>query len=198
MRSFAVSGACTGCGCQLVVHRWPEAAGFEVDDDEEGEGEESPLFAGSSRGCGFAVVVGVVSAVSVADAVLTVVAVIVAAVVSPSILGFDDAAPPLPPPPFAPFGGDDLRDEDEFAVKYLYLFPFPSPPRPDFEEKNEKARTCCCVACVVVDVDVAAAVEASETVGRTATSRASIWEEMKEVREEEGRSGNAAPHLPTL
>jgi hypothetical protein len=88
-------------------------------------------------GCDFTVVVA--SADSVVDAVLTVVAVVV---VFPSIFGFDDAAPPFPPLPFAPFGGDDLRDEDEFAVKYLYLFPLPPPPPPDLDEKNEKARTC--------------------------------------------------------
>ena len=127
-------------------------------------------------------VVGVgASALSVADAVPTVVAAEVAVVVFPSILGFDDAAPPFPPFPFVPFGGDDLRDEDEFAVKYLYLFPFPSPLPPDLEEKNEKARTCRCVACVVVDVDVAAAVEASETAGRVATSRANICGEIQKV-----------------
>jgi hypothetical protein len=120
------------------------------------------------------------SVLSVAEAVPTVVAVAVA-VVFPSILGFDDAAPPFPPFPFVPFGGDDLRDEDEFAVKYLYLFPFPSPLPPDLEEKNEKARTCRCVACVVVDVDVAAAVEASETAGRVATSRANICGEIQMV-----------------
>jgi hypothetical protein len=119
------------------------------------------------------------SVLSVAEAVPTVVAVAVA-VVFPSILGFD-AAPPFPPFPFVPFGGDDLRDEDEFAVKYLYLFPFPSPLPPDLEEKNEKARTCRCVACVVVDVDVAAAVEASETAGRVATSRANICGEIQMV-----------------
>ena len=132
-------------------------------------GEESPFFVASSGGCDFAVVVGVASVVSAADAAPTVVAVPLAVVVVfPSILGFDDAAPPFPPFPLAPLG------EDEFAVKYLCLFPFPLPPPPDLEEKNEKARTRCCVACVVVDVDVAAAVEASETVGRVATSRASI------------------------
>jgi hypothetical protein len=98
---------------------------------------------------------------------------VLAVVVFPSTFGFDDAVLPFPPFPFAPFGGDDLLDEDEFAVKYLYLFPLPSPPPPDLEEKNEKARTCC-AACVVVDVDVAAAVEASETVGRAATSLANI------------------------
>lgn len=105
-------------------------------------GEESPLFVESSGGCDFAVVAAVGLAVSAEDTVLTVVAAV--ALVFPSIFGFDDAAPPFPPFPFAPFGGDDLRDEDEFAVKYLYLFPFPSPPPPDLEEKNEKARTCCC------------------------------------------------------
>ena len=172
--------------------------GFEADGDEEGEtvteGEGSPFFVESSGGCNFVVVVGVVSAVSDVGAVPTAVAVAVAAVVFSSILGFDDAAPPLPPFPFAPLGGDDLRDEDEFAVKYLYLFPFPSPPPPDLEEKNEKARTCW-VACVVVDVDVAAAVEANETAGRAATSRASIC---KEVRKEEGRLKRCGLHLPTL
>ena len=146
--------------------------GFEVDGDEEGEtfttAEGSPFFVASSGGCDFVVVTGVVLAVSVADAGPTVVA--VAVFVFPSILGFDDAAPPFPPFPFAPFGGEDFRDEDEFAVKYLYLFPFPSPLPPDLEEKNENARTWRFVACVVVDVDVAA----SETVGRVATSRANI------------------------
>jgi len=146
-------------------------------------GGESPFFVASSVGCDLAVVVGVGSAVSVEDVALTVVAVAVAVVVVfPSILGFDDAAPPFPPFPLAPLGGDDLRGEDEFAVKYLCLFPFPSPHPPDLEEKNEKARTWCCVACVVVDVDVAAAVEASETVGRAATSRANICKEIQEVR----------------
>lgn len=77
--------------------------------------------------------------VSVVDAAPTVVAVVV---VFPSTFGFDDAAPPFPPLPFAPLGGDDLRDEDEFAVKYLCLFPFPSPAPPDLDEKKEKARTC--------------------------------------------------------
>jgi len=159
-------------------------AGFEVDGGEEGEtfavGVESPFFVVSSRGFDFAVaVVAVVSAVSVADADPTVVAVReTVVVVFPSIFGFDDAAPPFPPFPFAPFGGDDLRGEDEFAVKYLYLFPFPSPLPPDLEEKNEKARTCCCAACVVIDVDV----EASETVGRAVTSRANIWKGIQEVR----------------
>jgi len=162
-------------------------AGFEVEGNGGGEtvavGGESPFFVTSSGGCDLAVVFGVGLAVSVADAAPTVVAVAVAVVVvRPSILGFDDAAPPFPPFSLAPLGGDDLRDEDEFAVKYLYLFPFPSPPLPDLEEKNEKARTWCCVACVVVDVDVAAAVEASETVGRTATSRANICGEIQEVR----------------
>jgi len=122
-------------------------AKFELDGDEEGDtstvGEESPFFVLSSGGCDFVVVVVVVLAVSAEDAVPTVVAVeVVVTVVFPSTFGFDDA--PFPPFPFALFGGDDLRDEDEFAVKYLYLFPFPSPPRPDLEEKNEKARTCCC------------------------------------------------------
>ena len=138
-------------------------------------GGESTFFAGSSRGCGFAVVA--VSTGSVLDAVPTIVAVVVAL---PPIFGFDDAAPPFPPFPFAPFGGDDFRDEDEFAVKYLYLFPFPSPPPPDLEEKNEKARTGCCATCFVVDVEIA--VEASETVGRAATSRANICKEIEGVR----------------
>ena len=142
--SFAVSGACTGCGCKFVVHREPEVVGFEVGDGE-GEtvaaGGESPFFVGSSGGCDLAVVAGVESAVSVTDAAPTVVAVVVAVVVFPSILGFDDAAPPFPPFPLVPLGGDDLRGEDEFAVKYLYLLPFPFPPPPDLEEKNEKART---------------------------------------------------------
>jgi hypothetical protein len=163
-------------------------AGFEAEGDGEGEtvtaGGEFPFFVVSSGGCDLAVVVGVGSAVSVAEAAPTVVAVavVVVVVVFPSTLGFDDAAPPFPPFPLAPLGGDDLRDEDEFAVKYLCLFPLPSPPPPDFEEKNEKARTWCCVACVVVDVDVAAAVEASETAGRAATSRANIYKEIREVR----------------
>lgn len=147
---------------------------FEVGNDEEEETfaivEGSPFFFASSGGCDFAAVVGAVLVVSVADAGPTVVAVVVAVFVIPSILGFDDAAPPLPPFPFAPFGGEDFRDEDEFAVKYLYLFPFPSPPPPDLEEKNENARTWRFVACVVVDVEVVA----SETVGRVATSRANI------------------------
>lgn len=160
-------------------------AGFEVEGVAEGEtvtvGEELPFSVASSGGCDFAAVVGVASAVSVAAAALTVVVVAVAiVVVLPSIFGFDDAAPPFPPSPLALFGGDDLRDEDEFAVKYLYLPPFPSPPPPDLEEKNEKARTCC-VAYVVVDVDVAA-VEAREAVGRAATSRANICKEIQEVR----------------
>lgn len=133
------------------------------------EGEESLFFVASSGCCDLGVVVA--SALSVGDAAPTVVAV----VVFPSIFGFDDAAPSFPPLPFAPFGGDDLRDEEEFAVKYLYLFPFPSPPPPDLEEKNEKARTCCCAACVVVDADVVVAVEVSETVGRAATRRANIF-----------------------
>lgn len=153
-------------------------AGFEVDGDEEGVtftvDEESPFFVVSSGGFDFALV----SAVSVADAVPTVVAVGVTVVVFPSIFGFDDAAPPFPPFPFAPLGGDDLRGEDEFAVKYLYLFLLPSPPPPDLEEKNEKVRTCFCAACVVVDVDV----EASETVGRVATIRANIWKGIQDVR----------------
>jgi len=119
-------------------------------------------------------------------------------VVFPSILGFDDAAPPFPPFPFAPFGGDDLRDEDELAVKYLYLPPLPSPPPPDLEEKNEKARACWCVVCVVVDVDVTAAAEASETVGRAATSLANIYEEMQEVRKERvGWRGSPPSDSPT-
>lgn len=114
-------------------------------------------------------------AVSVAEADATVVAAeVAAATVFPSVLGFDDAAPPFPPFPLVPFGGDDRRDEEEFAVKYLYLFPFPSPPPPDLEEKNENARMCCRDAWVVVDVEVVAAVEARETVGRVATSRANI------------------------
>ena len=105
-------------------------------------GGESPFFVRSSGGCDLAVVFGVGLAVSVADAAPTVVAVAAAVVVvCPSSLGFDDAAPPFPPFSLAPLGGDDLRDEEEFAVKYLYLFPFPSPPPPDLEEKNEKART---------------------------------------------------------
>lgn len=140
----------------------------------------------------------VASAVSVAEAVATVVAAAEeVAVVVPSTFGFDGAAPPLPPFPFVPLGGDDLRDEDEFAVKYLYLFPFPSPPPPDLEEKNEKARTCCREARVVVDVDVATAVEASETVGRVATSRANIFEEIQGVRRKRvvRRRGS---HLPTF
>lgn len=142
--------------------------------DEDGEavgvGEESLFFVGSSGGCGFVVVVA--SAVSVVDAAPTKVAVVGA---FPSIFGLDDGAPPFPPFPFVPFGGDDLREEDEFAVKYLCLFPFPSPAPPDLEEKNEKARTgCCATCCVVVDVEIAAAVEASETVGRVATSRANM------------------------
>jgi len=161
-------------------------AGFEVEGDEEGEtvavGGESPFFVASSGGCDLVVVVGVGLAASVAPTVVAVA--VVAVVVCPSILGFDDAAPPFPPFSLAPLGGDDLLDEDEFAVKYLYLFRLPSPPPPDLEEKNEKARTWCCVVCVVVDVDVAAAVEASETVGRAATSRANICNEIQEVRRE--------------
>ena len=137
----------------------------------------------------------VASAVSVAEAVATVVAVTVEVVGFPSSFGFDDAAPPFPPLPFAPFGGDDLRDEDEFAVKYLYLFPFPSPPPPDLEEKNEKARTCC-DAWVVDDVDVATAVEVSETVGRVATSRANICKGIQGVRRE-SVVRRCGPHLPT-
>lgn len=163
-----------GCGCQLVVHSLLEAVGFEVDGDEVIECGESPFFAASSGCWDFAVAVAL--GVSEVDAVSTVAAALAA---FPSIFGFDEAAPPLPPFPFVPFGGDDLRDEDEFAVKYLYLFPFPSPPPPDLEEKNEKARTCCCAACVVVVVDVTAVVEASETVGRAATSRANIREEIQ-------------------
>ena len=134
-------------------------------------------------------------AVSVAEAVATVVAETVEVVGFPSNFGFDDDAPPFPPLPFAPFGGDDLREEDEFAVKYLYLFPFPSPPPPDLEEKNEKARTCC-DARVDDDVDVAAAVEVSETVGRVATSRASICKEIRVVRRESVVRWRG-PHLPT-
>ena len=157
--------------------------GFEVDEDggeEVTEDEESPFFAVSWGGCDLAEVAVVVApAVSVAEAVATVVAVTVEVVGFPSSFGFDDA-PPLPPLPLAPFGGDDLRDEEEFAVKYLYLFPFPSPPPPDLEEKNEKARTCC-DAWVVDDVDVVAAVEASETAGRVATSRANICGEIQKV-----------------
>ena len=104
--------------------------------------EESPFFAASSEGCDFVVVA--TTAVSVVETVATVVAVEAAVTVFPSVFGFDDAAPPFPPFPFAPFGGDDLREEEEFAVKYLYLFPFPSPLPPGLEEKNEKTRTCCC------------------------------------------------------
>ena len=173
-------------------------AEFEVGGEEEGEtvvGEESPFFAASSGGRDFAVVAVVASAVSVAEVVATVVAVEVAATVFPSVFGFDDAAPPLPPFPFVPFGGDDLRDEDEFAVKYLYLFPFPSPLPPDLEEKNEKARTCCCDAWVAVDVDVTA-VEANETAGRVATSRANICRGIQEVRRKTV-VGQCGSHLPT-
>jgi len=140
-------------------------------------GEESLFFVGSSGGCDFTVVVAL--AVSVVGALPTIVAV---AGAFPSIFGFDDAAPPFPPFPFAPFGGDDLRDEDEFAVKYLCLFPFPSPPPPDLEEKNEKVRMCCCAACIVVDVEIVVVVEASETVGRAATSRANICKGSRGVR----------------
>lgn len=114
--------------------------------------------------------------------------------VFPSIFGFEDAAPPFPPFPLVPPGGDDLRDEEEFAVKYLYLFPFPSPPPPDFEEKNEKARTCCATYSVV-DVDSAATVEARETVGLAATSRANICEGSR-VRKKERNSNDA--ELPTF
>ena len=113
-----------------------------MDSDEEGEtvteGEGSPFFVGSSGGCDFVVVVGVVSAVSDVGPVPTAVAVAVAAVMFPSTLGFDDAAPPLPPFPFAPLGGDDLQDEDEFAVKYLYLFMLPSPPPLDWKRKTKR------------------------------------------------------------
>lgn len=162
--------------------------GFEAEADEDGEtvaeGEGSPFFVGSSGGCDFEAVVA--SVVSVVDAVLTIVAV---AGAFPSIFGFDDAAPPFPPFPFAPFGGDDLRDEDEFAVKYLCLFPFPSPPPPDLEEKNEKVRTCC-AACTVVDVEIAAAVEGSETVGRAATSRANICKTIMGVRKKVWTTGS--------
>lgn len=147
------------------------------------EGEESPFFVTSSEGCCFVVVAA--PAVSALDAAPTVVAVLVE---FPSIFGFDDAEPPFPPLPFVPFGGEDLRDEEEFAVKYLCLFPFPSPLPPDLEEKNEKARACCCAACVVVDVDVAAAVEASETVGRAATRRANICKETQGMRRKRCRS----------
>ena len=145
-------------------------------------GEVSPFLVGSSGGCGFGVVVAFV-----VDAVPTISAV----VAFPSILGF---APPFPPLPLAPFGGDDLRDEDEFAVKYLYLFPFPSPPPPDLEEKNEKARTCCCAACVIVDAEIAAAGEASETAGRAATSRANICKEIQGARWKVCGSDSGAPH----
>lgn len=149
-------------------------------------GEESTFFAGSSGGCDFAVVVA--SAAPVVDAVPTIVAV----VAFPSIFGLDDAAPPFPPLPLVPFGGDDFRDEDELAVKYLYLFPFPSPPPPDLEEKNEKARTCCWVACVVVVAEIAA-VEASETFGRAATSRANICGEIRGVRGKLGVGQRGSP-----
>ena len=136
-------------------------------------------------------------AVSVAEADATVVAAeVAAATVFPSVLGFDDAAPPFPPFPLVPFGGDDRRDEEEFAVKYLYLFPFPPPPPPDLEEKNENARMCCRDAWVVVDVEVVAAVEARETVGRVATSRANICGDPGVRRKRVVR--RCGSHLPTL
>ena len=80
--------------------------GFEVDGDEEGEtvteGEGLPFFVGSSGGCNFVVVVGVVLVVSDVGAVPTAVAVTVATVVFSSILGFDDAAPPIASIPICP------------------------------------------------------------------------------------------------
>ena len=60
---FCSERVCMGHGCQFVVHRGPEVAGFRVKSDGEGEkvtiGGESPFFVVSPGSDDLAIVVGV-------------------------------------------------------------------------------------------------------------------------------------------